>query len=67
MTCLKCDNHFVKIHGTFSGTQSIEFHPDGELEVIDSDPGDFEWELDTTVECLDCNHTATVREFQEGE
>lgn len=62
MKCPQCNGSYLQVHGSFSGWQKIDFTGDG-LEVVDSNPTDFDWLLDNTVECLECGHTGTAEAF----
>ena len=64
MKCPKCGKAYVCVHGTFDGTQKIEFDEDGDLEVIDSEPTDFTWDDHDTVDCLECGHSGNAIDFE---
>lgn len=51
---------------TFVGVIDIEVADDGDYEVTDSEPGDSEWEDDSTVHCYECKEKTTVKEAKEA-
>jgi len=63
MRCPKCKETYLQVYGVFAGSEKIEFGGE-ELEVIDSDPGDFAWEDHDHVVCLGCWHEGEVLEFE---
>lgn len=68
MQCPKCKGTYLQIYGSFDGYQKIEFKPedpvnDGDLLVVDSEPGDFEWDDHDQVCCLDCGHQDSAVNF----
>ena len=65
MECPKCGERYLQIYGAFAGSQKIDFgeDEDDDLNVVDSEPTDFEWEDHDQAICLECGHAGTAIEF----
>ena len=59
--CPKCGeaNHF-KIDAVIQTVAYVNGH----AEVDDAQDGDMDWNEDSRMECLPCEHVATVKEFE---
>lgn len=62
--CPKCKEPepYLRVYGTFSGSQKIQFRRNDDFEVVDDDINDFEW--DDYMECIDCGFDGPESEFE---
>ena len=62
----KCPNPECEDSNDFTilGSTVVTCRVDAQAELLDSDDGDIEWGDDSRMECADCGHCGTVKDFE---
>lgn len=65
MKMCECGSRQFKVCAIWYGEMCIEVTEEGGFEVVESDPGDSEFETEAPVECLECGKTIPFCEWDE--